>query len=405
MPISVEKSSATPHFPTDSPLPYKLHIFDTHPVQYRSPMFVLLHEKLPHLKVHFYDQKFDGNKWWFNEVNKIPPQQWELSLTSGFPNQFLGVGESGLRRFYRRIKQILHQEHPDAVLIYGYYLPENWLVWWICGRKKIPVLFVGETIWLGTGWRKTLKQIILPFFFRGVTRVVTLGVRNDAFYRSLGIPSSKITQGKYSINLKFFEKTPSDAADTRKRLRAELGIPETAFVVLFVGRLFYRKRPLDMIALHKRLADQPHVYTVVIGNGEQEEELKRAAEGEDRVRLVGFKNQGETRDYYYLSDLLMVPSEFEFWPTVVSEAFVTGMTTIVTDSCAVAGDLVVHGETGFIFKTGDLDSAERFLRTLITDPTELARLNANARRKVISQYGTQHFVESLTSALTTIKGS
>jgi glycosyltransferase involved in cell wall biosynthesis len=384
-------------------LPTKFYIFDTHPVQYRSPMFVRLHEKLPQLKVFFYDEKFDGSKWWFNEVNKIPPQKWELELTAGFPNQFLTVSQSGLWKFFATVREILRQGRPDAVLVYGYYLPENWIVWLACLIKKIPVLFIGETIWLGSGWRRRLKQLVLPIFFRGVRRIVTLGVRNEEFYVSLGIPRRKLTTGKYSINLNFFQKTPVDAAATRKRLRQELGIPETAFVILFVGRLFYRKRPLDMLTLHQRLKDLPNVYTVMIGNGEQEGELKERAKGEERVRLVGFKNQGETRDHYYLSDLLLVPSEFEFWPTVVSEAFVRGITAIVTESCAVAGDLVLHDETGYIFKTGDLDSAERFARKVITDPAERKRLSENAQRKVLSAYGTEHFVESLARALREIK--
>ena len=40
----------------------KLYIFDTHPIQYRSPVFAALSKKLPSLRVFFFNEAFHGKR-------------------------------------------------------------------------------------------------------------------------------------------------------------------------------------------------------------------------------------------------------------------------------------------------------------------------------------------------------
>jgi hypothetical protein len=46
-------------------------------------------KKLPQAEVVFFNSRFDGKKWWFQEVDKIPKQEFGLPLESGYRNRTL----------------------------------------------------------------------------------------------------------------------------------------------------------------------------------------------------------------------------------------------------------------------------------------------------------------------------
>lgn len=378
-------------------LRHKLFVFDTHPIQYRSPVFKALHECLPNLRVFFLGEKFDGNRWWFNEVNKIPKQKWELSLREDFPNQVLAHADS--IRFTQTVRKLFSAERPDAVLTYGYYLPQHWALWALCKWMKIPLIFVGETFSRGTSLRRLPKQMIQPLFFSGVSQFVSIGKRNLSFYKSFGITDDRISQAKYCIDTSFFSLPADKSSEARARLRRELKIPADAFVQLFVGRLFERKRPWDMFAIHDRLKHIPNLHTILIGNGSLQSELEATSPKDGRVHLVGFKNQAETRDFYHASDLLVVPSEFETWGLVVNEAFAAGTPALVTDSCGVAGDLVENLVTGHCFPVGDIDSAARFVHWCVKNPAAFDAMREASRKRVTADYNIRQFANAIVEAV------
>lgn len=365
-----------------------LMVFDTHPIQYRSPLFVELARGLKNFKVYFFDRIYSADRFWFNEPGTVPHQRWDLPLTEGFESKFLEVSSIGLWKFNFVVRNLLRASRPSAVLMYGYALPENWIVWWWCRRLKIPIIFIGETFSFGRPWvRRAAKRLFLPIFFRRIEKIVSLSDKNLAFYRQhLRLPESKVVTSKFAVNVKFFQLPSGEASSTRARVRTELGIPLNAFVILFVGRLFYRKRPWDILQIHKLISRHRDVHTVLIGNGQLEESLRVAAAAEISIRLVGFKDQSETRDYYHASDVLVVPSEFETWSAVVSEAFAAGIPAVVTDQCGVAGDLVLDGQTGYIFRVGDISAAAKRIEELMDNPALRMELAKKARARVQAGY-------------------
>lgn len=377
----------------------RLLVFDTHPIQYRSPVFRALFQKHPHSHVCFFNDSFDGNKWWFNEVGKIPHQNWELELKHGFPNETIGTKKLGFLGSYRALKKILETQVPAAVVIYGYYQPEHWMLWWLCRRLGIALIFIGESFTRGGSIpRRILKKFIQPVFFNSVSQVVAIGEKTRAFYESLRVEPFRMTGAKYCVDVSFFALSQGASEETRQRVRKDLDIPSEAFVQLFVGRLFERKRPWDMLELHRKLSQLSKVYTVIVGNGNLEENLRAKAKREERILILGFRNQSETRELYHASDLLIVPSEFESWGLVVNEAFACRLPAIVTDTCGVADDLVIHGETGFIYKVGELETAAELVRRLLEDPKEHARLRKNVYSKVTNDYRVEQFAEAMLEA-------
>ncbi|MBY0371500.1 glycosyltransferase family 4 protein [bacterium] len=379
----------------------RLLIFDTHPIQYRSPVFGALAQREPSLKVLFFNSAFNGNQWWFQEVGKIPRQTWELPLQEGFDNDILQTEGLGFVRTYRKLKEALLREKPDRVAVYGYYLPEHWMLRWLCARLRIPLIFVGETF-QGGDWsfRRMVKTPLRRFFFRGVSRFITIGEKTQAYYRGLGIAENRLIPAKYCIDHAFFNQSEETARKTREQWRLKWGIPDDAFVLLFVGRLFERKRPQDALCLQHALVREKNAYLVMVGNGPQEDFLKEQSYGIPRVIWTGFQNQAATRDAYYGADLLFVPSEFETWGLVVNEAAACGLPALITDTCGVAGDLVQHRETGFVYPCGHVGRALEYVRKVIAEPGLAKGLGAAARDKVRAQYNVGQFADAFVKAVT-----
>lgn len=368
-----------------------LLIFDTHPIQYRSPVFRELGTLLD-LEVVYFSGAFDGNRWWFHEVNKIPKQTWGVPLTEGFTNRTLSTGAA------REVATVIEKTAPKAILVYGYYLPQHWAVWWEARKRKIPLLFIGENYSSGGGGnplKRMIKGSLRSTFLKQVSRFIGIGKRNEEYYRSLGVAPERIFSAKYCIENQRFSLDTSERNSKRTELRKALGISESALVLLFVGRLYDRKRPLDLFEMQGSFAGKD-VHTIVVGNGELESRFREAKIA--GLHYVGFKNQIEILDYYAAADMLMVPSEYETWGLVVNEAFAAGMTAAVTDTCGVAGDLVLHGKTGFVFPVGDVGSLRRIVLEAFENRAQLDKIKKAARAKVLEEYTPRRFAETIAEA-------
>jgi len=74
-----------------------------------------------------------------------------------------------------------------------------------------------------------------------------------------------------------------------------------------------------------------------------------------RVAWAGFLNQSELGRAYAAADCLVLPSLRESWGLVVNEAMATGLPAVVSDTVGCAPDLIEPGETGEVFRCGDVD--------------------------------------------------
>ena len=381
----------------------KLLVFDSHPIQYRAPVFRELHRLSSQMKVYFFNSSFDGSKWWFHEVGKAKSLAWGIDLTEGYPNETLNTEPMGFWKIYQKLKSILLEEKPQAILLYGYYLKEHWMLHFLCRKLKIALIFVGETYTSHSSpLRKIFTQPLQSFFFKGVQKFISIGSKTEGFYLSKNISPSQIISAKYCVDTHFFRREEPFASQRRVELRKSLNIESTDFVLLFVGRLFERKRPQDIIALHELLLPHKNIHTVVIGSGPLQASLQSSCQELPRLHWLGFQNQNETRDWYFASDLLVVPSEFETWGLVVNEAFSCGLPALVSNTCGVADDLVQHGENGFIYPVGTIQAAHDHVKLVLENREFLQKLGHNAQQKVLENYRPDQFAQSIYYALTQI---
>jgi glycosyltransferase involved in cell wall biosynthesis len=177
----------------------------------------------------------------------------------------------------------------------------------------------------------------------------------------------------------------------RSDVRRELGLPDDAFVLLFVGSLVPRKRPhwlLEALA-DPSLAADSRLHVLLVGPPQDEaylRELHTASAGpaSGRVHFAGSRRDVER--CYRAADAYCLPSTQEGMPNSVLEAMASGLPCLVTPISG-SEDLVQDEGNGFLIRSPH-DLGER-LATYLADPGLAARHGQAGRRRVESTYSTE----------------
>ena len=129
--------------------------------------------------------------------------------------------------------------------------------------------------------------------------------------------------------------------------------------ILFVGRLIRLKR-VDLLIEALRRLPQRDVELAVVGAGPLEEGLRRQARAAlgGRVIWLGTISMGLVQREMAQADCLVLPSSYDGWGVVVSEALMVGTPVICSDRCGAAEVVRCSGQGG-VFKSGDVGALTR----------------------------------------------
>jgi UDP-glucose:(heptosyl)LPS alpha-1,3-glucosyltransferase len=135
-------------------------------------------------------------------------------------------------------------------------------------------------------------------------------------------------------------------SEERAEARAEIGLPASLMLALFVGHEFERKGlPLAIEALR----DAPGVGLIVVGGTtamiRQAEELAHRHGVADRVAFVG--RRSKVVPFYHAADVFVLPSYYESSGLVFLEALACGLPVVATP-VGFAPDLISDGENGYL---------------------------------------------------------
>jgi glycosyltransferase involved in cell wall biosynthesis len=342
--------------------PIRLTVVQTHPVQYYAPWFRHIAAHCPELELTvLYATAPTAAQ---QGVGFGVSFHWDRPLVEGYRCRILRAGREDQsvhsERFWDldvpEIGAALEESRPDVALIPGWHSVTLVRAIWACRRAGIPTLYRGDTH-LGhrpTGWRGAVWGVRTRRLVHLFDGHLSVGTRAREYLTHFGVDPCGLFDAPHAVDNQFFARTssPHRASDARTAARVSWGIEPQAFVVLFVGKLEPKKRPLDLIRAMAGLGSRASV--LVVGTGE----LMTACRVEaDRLGLcaawAGFLNQSELGRAYAVADCLVLPSD-ETWGLVVNEALATGLPCVVADRVGCAPDLVTPGETGEIFPIGNL---------------------------------------------------
>ncbi len=166
-----------------------------------------------------------------------------------------------------------------------------------------------------------------------------------------------------------------------------------------VGRLCEAKAQLLLIEAAHRLDRKGIEFELVLaGDGEMRAELEDLIvrnELNGKVRITGWINSNQVREEILAARALVLPSFSEGLPVVIMEAM--ALRRPVLASCITGiPELVIHGETGWLFPAGSVDDLEAAMEDCLSkSPAELKKMGDAGYIRVMER----HSIETEASKL------
>jgi glycosyltransferase involved in cell wall biosynthesis len=154
---------------------------------------------------------------------------------------------------------------------------------------------------------------------------------------------------------------------------------------LFVGRLSEEK---GLETLLDAWATLPREWSLkVIGDGPLVDRARQAEAVIPGLELMGRLSSDEVLDAVGRAAFVVVPSEcYEgAFPRVAIESFAKGTPVLASDIGSLSGS-VKHGQTGFLYQTGDAGALAQRAKQLFENPAEVLRMRSCARAEYEARY-------------------
>ncbi len=353
-----------------------LLIFATHPIQYHVPVYRLLQQEFNIEITVVFGSDFSVAGYHDQEFNTAV--QWDGDLLSGYQPIFLShIRDNGintpekLRPKATDFEKILDEIQPKAIMLTGYSLPFHRaaFITLLKNKQKYHRLFRAETTdhALDRHPLKTwLRKEILKRFYQQFDKLLYIGQHSEQHYKALGIEDKRLTFSPYCVDSKNFQLGEENHQQLRQQLREKHNLNQEKIVILFSGKLSYRKGPDLLIQAVKELPSelQKKIVVLFLGAGELENALRQQAEAEPALSVIfaGFHNQSQLSPFYHAADLFVLPSRFsETWGLVVNEALHHGLPCVISDQVGCAPDLILKSITGHIFESGSVENLSKTL--------------------------------------------
>jgi L-malate glycosyltransferase len=206
-----------------------------------------------------------------------------------------------------------------------------------------------------------------------------------------GVKGEKIVTIHTGVNIREFNP------HVKPQLRQELKLDQEAILIGMSAVFRYAKRhDLLVEAVHKLQKLYPHLplYLVFIGTGPQkkvvEKQVKLLKMKEERVVFLGHR-----KGIPYLLvdlDICVLPSEMEALGTAIIEASACSV-PIVGSSAGGIPEVVLHGKTGMVFESGNVEDLVEKLKFLIFDPEKRKEMGEQARIHAENMFSVEKMVK------------
>lgn len=328
----------------------KIYIFDSHPVQYKAPVYQALQALMPDAFELIYatDASVRAGTLDKDFGKEIA---WDTPLLSGYPYRVLGnergVPLSGPGSLSGRgVFSLLKTERPRAVVLTQSHYWFDHAAYVSCLLLGIPILIRQETQdEMFAGRRPWLKEQVRALAYRALYRPVqhafAFGQLNHRHLVRHGIQPGRISFARFSVPnpIAHLDAAQRDAA--RAEVRHGLGVRDDDLVVAFFGKLIPKKNPDLLFACLPHLPSElrKRLHLLFVGSGELQPLLSTLASDALRhhgVRstFTGFVNQSKLPPCYLASDIVALPSRRmgEAWGLVVNEALNAGCSVVVSEA-------------------------------------------------------------------------
>lgn len=309
---------------------------------------------------------------------------------------------------YRQLKQLILTEQFDLIHC---HMPMTGVITRMAAqavrrrtKRKTPVIYTahGFHFYSGAPIKNWIYYLPERWLARYTDCLITMNEEDYERARTFPVRGSAWKIPGVGIELGEDKETDEDRAEIRHRVRAELGISETDFVIISVGELTVRKNHIQILRMLCECGDKAIKY-VLCGSGPLWDELKAfAAEHqlENRVVFTGYCQNID--DMLAASDCFVFPSFQEGLPMAVMEAMRAGL-PVIANQIRGNVDLIENGKGGMLLKNG---TAAEYLEAVIRLKSTLghAREMGEWNRKRIRNFSVSQVIQKMTKIYESLSG-
>lgn len=258
---------------------------------------------------------------------------------------------------YRQLKQLILTEQFDLIHC---HMPMTGVITRMAAqavrrrtKRKTPVIYTahGFHFYSGAPIKNWIYYLPERWLARYTDCLITMNEEDYERARTFPVRGSAWKIPGVGIELGEDKETDEDRAEIRHRVRAELGISETDFVMVSVGELNENKNHIQIL----RMLTQPFEFSlkyIICGVGGLQEQLMEFVKKnhlESQVIFTGYRS--DIDDILAASDLFVFPSLREGLSVAVMEAMRAGL-PVVANKIRGNVDLIEEGKGGMLLENG-----------------------------------------------------
>ncbi len=257
-----------------------------------------------------------------------------------------------------------------------------------------------------TGFKRALLRFTERIACRAAHRVICVSpsVREKAVAAGLVPPERATVFGAGSSN-GVEESRFAPSADLLRQaaaLRQKFSIPAGARAIGCVGRLTRDKGIPELLAAYAHLRGPfPDARLLLVGDYEEGDplppEMREQLESDPQILRTGFIQN--VVPWYYVMDVLALPTHREGFPNAVLEAHATGKPVVAARTTGTI-DAVVDRITGILVPVGDTAALAAALARLLTDKTLAARMGRAGLERVRREFRPEQIWNALVQEYT-----
>jgi glycosyltransferase involved in cell wall biosynthesis len=283
------------------------------------------------------------------------------------------------RLMHERLPQLIREDRPDIIILgresFAWHVPD------IAISYSLPSILMirgGTTLGILNGhYPRSLADRFLEQFSK-VNLIVPVANHFAMSLQELGFKNIRVILNSVDLN----EFSPRQK---NKTLLTKLGIRNNEVILAHVSHLKTVKRPLDIVnSAEIALKQNDSLVYMIVGDGPLRDEMEEFFKKKGifkRFRFIGWVDYDRMPDYINLADAVIMTSEGEGLSRVFLETQACGRLLVASDIPA-AMDVIIDGETGLLFRKGDIHDLTTKTLLAAGDPNLRSEIGLKARESV-----------------------
>lgn len=369
---------------------YKVALITNIPAPYRIPLFEKISEHPSiDLYVYFTAMSEENRKWVVEMDNKF-----KYKILPGFTLRYKGKDLFNYHINLSIIKELIRNDY-DILIVGGYASFATQISFFLSKLRNISfILWSGSTV----NEPSLLRKVSLPLaelIVKHSDAFIAYGTRAKDYLVSLGASPEKIFIAFNSGSTEFFKKRTIKAKIKNLELKNKLKI-EKKKIVLYVGQLIERKGVKYLIKAYEKLKkEDDNICLLIAGDGPQKEKLLNMCQQNkiEDVKFVGFIQKDKLHFYYSVADVFVLPSIYDPFAIVLTEAMACGLPIIHTHEGGASVDAIKNGVNGYIVNAKNVGQLYEAIKKILSNQDLREKMGEESKRVIEERFTYEHMAE------------